>query len=112
MKQIINSEKAPAPIGPYSQAVKANNTLYVSGQIPIDQTAGTLVESGIEDETEQVMQNLQHILKAAGLSFTNVVKCSIFISDMKYFQKINGIYGKYFDDAPPARETVATDASE
>ena len=106
MKEIINSPKAPAPIGPYSQAVKSGNTLYVSGQIPIDQENDTLIEGSIEEETEQVMKNLGFILEEAGLSFQHVLKCSIFVSSMDNFARINAIYGKYFQDNPPARETV------
>lgn len=106
MKEIINSPKAPAPIGPYSQAVKSGNTLYVSGQIPIDQSSGKLVEGSIEDETEQVMKNLEFILNEAGLTFDSVLKCSIFVSSMNDFSRINEIYGKYFAENPPARETV------
>ena len=106
MKEIIHSSKAPAPIGPYSQAVKVGNTLYVSGQIPIDQQNDTLIEGSIEEETEQVMKNLQYILEEAGLSFNDVAKCSIFVSSMDNFAKINGVYGKYFSANPPARETV------
>ncbi len=106
MKEIINANNAPAPIGPYSQAVKAGNTLYVSGQIPIDRANNTLVEGDIETETAQVMKNLQFILQEAGLGFGNVVKCSIFVSNMGDFAKINGVYGKSFPDNPPARETV------
>lgn len=106
MKEIINSPKAPAPIGPYSQAVKSGNTLYVSGQIPIDQESNTLVEGSIEEETEQVMKNLGFILDEAGLSFKHVLKCSIFVSSMDNFSRINAVYGKYFDENPPARETV------
>lgn len=106
MKQIINSPKAPAPIGPYSQAVKAGSTLYVSGQIPIDQESGNLITSSIEEETEQVMKNLSYILEEAGLSFQDVLKCSIFVSDMGNFARVNTIYGKYFDQYPPARETI------
>ncbi|WP_421763314.1 RidA family protein [Ekhidna sp.] len=106
MKEIINSSKAPAPIGPYSQAVKAGNTLYVSGQIPIDQSTGKLIEGTIEEETDQVMKNLQFILEEAGLSFERILKCSIFVSSMNDFARINEIYGKYFNDNPPARETV------
>ncbi|MEO9869937.1 RidA family protein [Ekhidna sp.] len=106
MKEIINSPKAPAPIGPYSQAVKSGNTLYVSGQIPIDQERDVLIEGSIEDETEQVMKNLSHILKEAGLTFENVLKCSIFVSNMKDFARINAVYGQYFKENPPARETV------
>lgn len=103
---IVNSKKAPAPIGPYSQAVMVDNTLYVSGQIAIDSESGDLLTSNIEIETEQVMKNIGHILSEAGLDFTNVVKCSIFVADMNNFQLINSIYGKYFLQSPPARETV------
>ena len=106
MKEIINSPKAPAPIGPYSQAVKAGNTLYVSGQIPIDQESNSLIAGSIEAETEQVMKNLEFILNEAGLSFQHVLKCSIFVSGMDNFSRINEVYGKYFGDNPPARETV------
>ena len=103
---IINSPKAPAPIGPYSQAIKFGDTLYVSGQIPIDQSAGTLVEGSIEEETDQVMKNLSYILEEAGLTFGQVIKCSIFVSNMGNFAKVNEVYGKYFTENPPARETV------
>ena len=106
MKRIINSSNAPAPIGPYSQAVEAGGTLYVSGQIPIDPASGKLVEGTIEEETHQVMKNLGAILAEAGLDFTNVVKCSIFVADMNDFAAINGVYGSYLDDQAPARETV------
>lgn len=106
MKKIIQSNHAPAPIGPYSQAVQVGNMLYVSGQIPINQSKDTLIQGSIEEETEQVMKNLGYILEAAGTSFDQVVKCSIFISSMGNFAKINTIYGKYFQENPPARETV------
>lgn len=106
MKKIIESSKAPAPIGPYSQAVLANGVLYVSGQIPIDQSTGELISGSIEQETEQVMKNLAFILEEAGTSFVNVVKCSIFIKNMDDFSKINAVYGTRFSDNPPARETV------
>jgi 2-iminobutanoate/2-iminopropanoate deaminase len=103
MKQIIFTEKAPAAIGPYSQAVLSNGTLYVSGQIAL-----ALVEAGanIEDETRQVMKNMQAILEAANMTFENVVKCTIFVKDMNNFVAINGVYGEYFTTNPPARETV------
>ena len=102
-KKIILSSDAPAPIGPYSQAVEVNGTLYVSGQIAL-----SAFESGasIEEETDQVMNNLGYILKEAGYSFEHVVKCSIFIQDMNHFSQINGVYGQYFTETPPARETV------
>lgn len=106
MKEIINSIKAPAPIGPYSQAIKAGNTLYISGQIPIDQEKNILIEGSIEKETEQVMKNIGYILEEAGLSFQHILKCSIFVSSMDDFARINAIYGKYFQENPPARETV------
>jgi len=103
MKQIIFTEKAPAAIGPYSQAVLSNGTLYVSGQIAL-----ALVETGanIEDETRQIMKNISAILEAANMAFENVVKCSIFVKDMNNFAKINGVYGEYFSTNPPARETI------
>jgi 2-iminobutanoate/2-iminopropanoate deaminase len=101
-KQIIFSDKAPAPIGPYSQAVKVNGTVYVSGQI-----AAELAKSGdIKAETGVVMQNIGHILGAAGLGFQNVVKASIFLRDMNDFAAVNEIYGSFFTKEPPARETV------
>lgn len=106
MKEIINSKKAPAPIGPYSQAIKSGNTLYVSGQIPLDEALGGLVEGTIEEETEQVMKNLSYILGEAGLTFKSVVKCSIFVSDMGNFANVNSVYARYFPEDPPARETV------
>ena len=106
MKRIIESGAAPAPIGPYSQAVLSNNMLFVSGQIAINPSTGDLVTDPIEEETYQVMKNLQAILQAAGMEFSNVVKCSIFISDMDNFGKINDTYGKFFRTDPPARETV------
>ncbi len=103
MKQIIFTDKAPAAIGPYSQAVLSNGTLYVSGQIAL-----TLVEAGanIEDETRQVMKNMQAILEVAEMTFEHVVKCTIFVKDMNNFAAINGVYGEFFTSNPPARETV------
>ena len=106
MKKIIESAQAPAPIGPYSQAVIANGMVYISGQIPIDQSSGNLVSGSIEEETEQVMKNLGYILAAAGSDFDKVVKCSIFIKNMGDFAKINAVYGTRFTANPPARETV------
>ncbi|MDH5604855.1 MAG: RidA family protein [Cyclobacteriaceae bacterium] len=105
-KVIINTDEAPEPIGPYSQSVLSNNTLYVSGQIPLDPETGNIINDSIESETERVMQNIGKILRAAGYSFDNVVKCSIFVKDLGNFARINEVYGKYFDVAPPARETV------
>jgi 2-iminobutanoate/2-iminopropanoate deaminase len=106
MKKIINSPLAPAPIGPYSQATEINGTLYVSGQIAIDQASGKIMTDTIEIETKQVMTNLWHILNEAGLGFENVLKCTIFIRDMGQFAQINAVYGVYFNENPPARETV------
>ena len=105
-KEIITTKNAPAPIGPYNQATKANNTLYISGQIPADPATGVIVTSSIEDETHMVMKNLWAILKAAGLGFDSVLKTSIFISDMNNFARINEVYGSYFASDFPARETV------
>lgn len=106
MKNIILSASAPAPIGPYSQAVKFGNTLYASGQIAINPATGKLVLDTIESETRQVMENLKQVLAAANMDFPNVVKCSIFLSDMDNFTTVNAIYGEYFSENPPARETV------
>ncbi|MEO1050343.1 MAG: RidA family protein [Bacteroidota bacterium] len=105
-KTTINSENAPAPIGPYSQAVMAGDTLYVSGQIPLDAASGKLISGDIAEETHQVMKNIGFVLEEAGLSYNNIVKCSIFIKDMDDFVKINDAYGTYFEVEPPARETV------
>ena len=105
-KEVINSDSAPEPIGPYSQAIKSNGTLYISGQIAIDQATGDLKTDNIEEETHQVMANLQAILEEAGLTFDDVLKCSIFIKDMNQFTEINTVYATYFSDVPPARETV------
>ncbi len=105
-KEIIFSKEAPAPIGPYSQAVKAGNTLYVSGQIPLDAETGELINDNITEETHAVMKNLEAVLREAGFGFEEVVKCTIFIKDMGQFTTINEAYGQYFKANPPARETV------
>ena len=105
-KKIIISDQAHAPIGPYSQAVKAGNMLFVSGQIPFDQVTGEMINENITEETHQVMKNIEAILSQAGMTFKNVVKCSIFIKDMNQFATINEAYGQYFKADPPARETV------
>ena len=108
MKEIINTKNAPAPIGPYNQAVKAGNTLYISGQIPLIPSTMELFSGTIKEETELVMQSLNSILEEAGMNFENVVKTTIFIDDMNNFQYVNEVYGKYFqDENAPARETVA-----
>jgi len=106
-KEIINSKNAPAPIGPYSQAVKTGNLLFLSGQIPIDPATGNLRMGNIEEETLQVMKNLKVVLKEAGAGFENVVKTTIFLSDMGLFSQVNEVYGKFFTSNFPARETVA-----
>jgi 2-iminobutanoate/2-iminopropanoate deaminase len=107
MKQIIFTEKAPAPIGPYNQAVLKGNTLYTSGQIAINPVSGELITDTIEAETKQVMENMKAVLEAAGMTFENVVKTSIFIMDMADFGTINTVYGSYFNEkTAPARETV------
>lgn len=106
-KQIITTPNAPAPIGPYNQAVLINGTLYTSGQIAIDPKTGELIKGSIEDETKQVMENMKAVLTAAHMTFDNVVKTSIFIKNMNDFSKINSVYSHYFDEATaPARETV------
>ena len=106
MKKIISTKNAPAAIGPYSQAILTNNTLYCSGQIAINPTTGDLVINNIKDETNQVMQNILAILKAANMNFNNVVKCSIFMKDMNDYQEINKIYSIFFKNSPPAREAI------
>jgi len=107
MKKIIFTEKAPAPIGPYNQAILVGNMLYTSGQIAINPLTNELVLDNIETETKQVMENLKAVLEATEMTFENVIKVSIFISDMNNFSKINDIYGAYFNEATaPARETV------
>lgn len=106
-KQILNTVHAPAAIGPYNQAILAGNTLYVSGQIPLIPSSMELVTTGVADETHQVLKNISAILENAGYTFTDVVKVSIFISDMQDFGVINDIYAQYFTESQPARECVA-----
>ena len=107
MKQIIETEKVPAAIGPYSQAVIYNGIVYCSGQIALDPDTMKLTGNDIEAQSRQVMKNLGELLSASGSSFSDVLKCSIFLADMDDFGKVNKIYGDYFQDNPPARETVA-----
>ena len=109
-KAIINTTKAPAPIGPYNQAIMVNDQLYISGQVCIDPASGNLKNKDLQEETHQVMHNLKAILQDAGMSFTNVVKTTIFLTDMNRFSEVNEIYGKYFDGDFPARETVEVSA--
>lgn len=107
MKKIIATPNAPAPIGPYNQAVLSGDTLYISGQIPIDPATGNLIEGDISKETEQSMENLKAILQEADMSFENVVKTSIFLNDMHQFSEVNKVYATYFnEETAPARETV------
>ena len=106
MKKTVLTENAPAPIGPYSQAVVANGMVYVSGQVAIDPTSGAVKTENLEEETHLVMNNLKAVLEAAGSSLDQVIKCSIFISDMGNFGRINEVYGSYFTGDFPARETV------
>ncbi|PRD46047.1 RidA family protein [Sphingobacterium haloxyli] len=106
-KQILNTENAPAAIGPYNQAIQAGNTLYVSGQIPLIPETMELIDSGVADETHQVLKNVQAILTHAGYTLNDVVKASIFISSMDDFATINEVYAQYFTESQPARETVA-----
>jgi 2-iminobutanoate/2-iminopropanoate deaminase len=105
-KTIVNSPNAPEPIGPYSQAVRSGNMLFLSGQIAINRATGNLVTSDIKEETTQVMANIKEILTAAGADFSAVVKTTIFLKDMNSFPHVNEVYGSYFKSSPPARETV------
>ena len=106
MKKVINTKNAPKAIGPYSQAINSGNTLYCSGQIAINPDTGNLVTENITAETNQVMKNILAVLKAAEMTFENVVKCSIFMIDMSDYSAVNQEYAKYFSDNPPAREAV------
>lgn len=106
MKTIINTDAAPKAIGPYSQAIMVDGFLYTSGQIAIDPATGELVEGGIEAQTERVLENIKAILKAAGMDLNNVIKTTVFVTNMGDFAKINKIYGRYFKDNPPARSLV------
>ncbi|MBS1620830.1 MAG: RidA family protein [Bacteroidetes bacterium] len=109
-RNIINTTGAPKPIGPYNQAVQFGNLLFISGQVCIDPVSGELKNKDLADETHQVMHNLKAILQAAGMNFNNVVKTTIFITDMKRFAEVNEVYGKYFSDSFPARETIEVSA--
>jgi 2-iminobutanoate/2-iminopropanoate deaminase len=109
-KIVINTHEAPAPVGPYSQAIRVNDTLYVSGQIPAVAKTGEVITNDIAEATDQVMRNIWAILNEAEMDFTNIVKCSIFLTNMDDFPIVNAVYAKYFDEAPPARETVQVQA--
>lgn len=106
MRKAIQIKGAPAPIGPYSQAILVDNTLYVSGQIPLDPFSGELVVSSIEEATKQVLKNIQALLDEAEMELSDIVKCSIFLKSMDDFAAMNTVYGSYFKEIPPARETV------
>jgi 2-iminobutanoate/2-iminopropanoate deaminase len=105
-KTVVYTSQAPEPIGPYSQAIQAGNMVFFSGQIAIQRSSGNLITSDIESETRQVMQNLGEVLKVAGMDFSHVVKTTIFLKDMNDFPKVNAQYGQFFQQQPPARETV------
>ena len=106
MKKIISTDKAPAAIGPYSQAIQFSGLLFVSGQIGIDPKTGEFVEGGIEAQTEQALENVKAIIGEAGMTLKNVLKCSCFLKNMDDFVTFNSIYDRYFGDNPPARETI------
>lgn len=108
--KVFETKKAPAPIGPYSQATSANGQLFISGQIPLNPETGELITTGIAEETHQVMKNLQAILEEAGSDFAKVLKCTIFLKDMNQFSSVNEVYGSYFSAPYPARETVEVSA--
>lgn len=111
MKEIKNTNNAPAPVGPYNQAILANGTLYISGQIAIHPPTGEIINDSIEAETRQVMTNLSEILENVGMTFDNVVKCSVFVKNMQNYARINAVYAEYFDEATaPARELVEVSA--
>ena len=110
MKKVITTKNAPAAIGPYSQAILSNNTLYCSGQIAINPQTGNLVIDNITNETMQVMRNISEVLKAADMDFSNIVKCSIFMKDMNDYSEINKVYSMSFIEEPPAREAIEVSA--
>lgn len=107
MKKVINTPKAPAAIGPYSQAILVGNTLYISGQVPIDPATGKIVEGGITEQTEQVFKNIKAILDEAGFTFDDVVKSTCLLADMEYFKPMNEVYAKYYNTDCPARAAFA-----
>ena len=106
MKKVIQIPHAPKPIGPYSQAILIENTLYISGQIPINPKTGDLVNNTIQESTHQVMKNILALLKEANMKINNIVKCSIFLKNMETFSEVNKVYSEYFKELPPARETI------
>lgn len=110
MRKIILSKEAPEPIGPYSQAIELNGVLYCSGQIPLNPKTGEIVGATVAEQTQQVMKNIEAVLKSANLGFADVVKTTIYLVDMADFQEVNSVYGEYFPKDPPARSTVAVRA--
>jgi 2-iminobutanoate/2-iminopropanoate deaminase len=110
MKKIISTPEAPAAVGPYSQAVRVGSTMYCAGQIPLDPKTGQIVSNDISEQTHRVLHNIGAVLKAEGLTFDNIVKTTIFLTDLADFQTVNEIYGSYFKQAPPARSTVQVPA--
>ncbi|HIE06174.1 MAG TPA: RidA family protein [bacterium (Candidatus Stahlbacteria)] len=106
MKETVKTDKAPAAIGPYAQAIKTNNLIFTAGQIAIDPETGKIIEGGIEVETERVILNIKSILEAAGSSLENVIKTTVYMDNLEEFTKMNGVYGKFFASNPPARSTV------
>lgn len=107
MKSVISTLNAPAAVGPYSQAIEINGTLYISGQVPLDPKTGKMVEGGVKEQTEQVMKNIEAILIAAGYGFGNVVKCTCLLSDIANFKAMNEVYSGYYPENPPARAAFA-----
>lgn len=105
-KKVIATDKAPKAIGPYSQAIQVNNTLYLAGQIALDPATGQLIEGGIENQTHRVMQNLEAVLNEAGFDFDNVVQAQVYLSDLNHYKSMNEVYAKYFNEAPPSRAVV------
>jgi 2-iminobutanoate/2-iminopropanoate deaminase len=105
-REVISTDKAPAAIGPYSQAIRVGNMLYLSGQIAIDPATGQMIEGGIEEQTHQVLKNIQAVLAAAGFTFENVVQSQVFLSDLNNYGAMNAVYGLYFSNAPPARAAM------
>jgi len=110
MKKIISTSDAPAAIGPYSQAIRAGSTIYCSGQIPLDPKTGQIISGGIDAQTRRVLDNITALLKAEGLGFGNIVKTTIFLTNLGDFQTVNEVYGSYFKSQPPARSTVQVSA--
>lgn len=107
MKKAISIPGAPSPIGPYSQAIVSNNQCFVSGQVPVDPNTGEMVLTSLGDSTHRIMKNIQALIEEAGFTMSDIVKCSIFLKDMGYFAEVNEVYATYFNETPPARETVA-----